>query len=398
MMKKFNKISRYLYIFIALSLGFLIVYGLSMVSEKTKGPIETALTKAGSTVQDVEKTIILDQREGTREEKLAWLNGIRYNKNKLIHSKVLLFGASDDSEKESYENIINLEDSLALTFPIIHIYQAWGEKDEEQFPLRQVNAINEIGSIPMITWEPWVSDFSVENFPGIPSLEKRDEAAFTQVSKGLYDSFLKKWAQSAKEYAHPIYLRFGHEMNEPYRYPWGPQNDTPQEFVAGWKHVHDIFNKVGAKNIIWVWSPHTAYGYFDAYYPGDQYVDMVATGILNFGTSASWSKWWTFSEILGTHYKELAKFKKPMMIAEFGSLKTGGNRAKWFKEALTDFPKKYPLVNSIVFYHYAGDKTTSDKSVNWYINDDKNVTNAIKTTLNTWDTSIKQPKIKPIVK
>ncbi|RAR75418.1 glycoside hydrolase family 26 protein [Flavobacterium aciduliphilum] len=391
-MNLFKRFSRYIYVILALSLGFFVVYGLSMVSEKSKGPIETVLTKAGSTVQEVEKTIILDQREGTREDKLAWFKNIRYQKEKLVHSKIILFGASDDSKKESYENIINLEDSLALTFPIIHIYQAWGEKDEQQFPIKEVNAIDEIGSVPMITWEPWVSDFNVEDFPGIPAVEQRDKGAFTQVANGLYDAFLSKWAQSAKDYGHPIYLRLGHEMNEPYRYPWGPQNVTPQEFVAGWKHVHDLFNKIGAKNIIWVWSPHTAYGYFDDYYPGNEYVDMVSTGILNFGTSTNWSKWWTFAEIFGSHYKELASYKKPMMIAEFGCLKPGGDRAKWFGDALRNFQKNYPLVNSIVFFHYSGDKTTTDKSVNWYIKDDKKVTSKIKETLKTWDASIKQPK------
>ncbi len=393
-MKYFNRISRYFYVAIALVLGYLVVYGLSMVSEKSKGPIETVLTKAGTTVQEVEKTIILDQREGTREDKLAWFKEIRTNKKKLIQSKIILFGASDDSKKESYENIINLEDSLSLTFPIIHIYQAWGEKPEQEFPIKELNAIHEIGSIPMVTWEPWVSDFTVENFPGIGAVETRDKSSFTSIAGGLYDSFLKKWAKSAKNFKHPIYLRLGHEMNEPYRYPWGPQNDTPQEFVAGWKHIHEVFEQVGAKNIIWVWSPHTAYGYFDAYYPGSDNVDVIATGILNFGTSTSWSKWWTFSEIFGTHYKELATFNKPMMIAEFGSLKTGGDRAKWFGDALTNLPKKYPLVNSIVFFHYSGDKTTSDKSVNWYIKDDKKVTSKIKEVLKTWDSVIKQPKLK----
>ena len=390
-MEKIKKLSRLFYVLIALTLGFVVVYGLSKVSDKSKGPIETVLTKAGTTVQEVEKTIILDQREGTRKDKLAWFSTQRNSKNKLIHSKIILFGASDDSKKESYENIINLEDSLALSFPIIHIYQAWGEKKEQEFPIKETNAIYEIGSIPMITWEPWVSDFSVENFPGIEPIETRDKGAMVAVTNGLYDSFLKKWATDAKKFGHPIYLRLGHEMNEPYRYPWGPQNDTPQEFVSGWRHVHDVFDQMGAKNIIWVWSPHTAYGYFDAYYPGSEYVDMISTGILNFGTSISWSKWWTFAEIFGTHYKELAAFNKPMMIAEFGSLKTGGDRAKWFGDALHNFQKNYPLVNSIAFFHYSGDKTITDKSVNWYIKDDKKVTTEIKKQLKLWDASIKQP-------
>jgi beta-mannanase len=391
-MEKIKKLSRLIYVLIALTLGFCVVYALSMVSDKSKGPIETVLTNAGTAVQEVEKTIILEQREGTREEKLAWFKYQRESKQKLIQSKIILFGASDDSKKESYENIINLEDSLALTFPIIHLYEAWGEKTEEEFPKKEAVAINQIGSVPMITWEPWVSDFSEENFPGIGAQETRDKSAFTAIANGLYDSFIKKWAKNAKNYGHPIYLRLGHEMNEPYRYPWGPQNNTPQEFVAGWRHVHDIFNQIGATNVIWVWSPHTAYGYFDAYYPGSSYVDIISTGILNFGTSTSWSKWWTFSEIFGTHYKELASFQKPLMIAEFGCLKTGGDRAKWFGDALHNFQTKYPLVNSIVFFHYSGDKTTTDKSVNWYIKDDKKVTSEIKKQLKTWTSAIKQPE------
>jgi beta-mannanase len=196
---------------------------------------------------------------------------------------------------------------------------------------------------------------------------------------------------AAKNYGRPFYLRMGHEMNEPYRYPWGPQNNSPQEFVAGWQHVHDVFTQVGATNVIWVWSPHPAYGYFDAYFPGTQYVDVVATGILNFGTSTSWSKWWTFDELFGQHYKELAAFNKPMMIAEFGSLKTGGDRTKWFGEAFRDFKKKYSLVNSIVFFHYKGDKTTSDKTVNWHIKDDPKVTAEIRKQIKNWPQSTIQP-------
>jgi hypothetical protein len=52
-------------------------------------------------------------------------------------------------------------------------------------------------------------------------------------------------------------------------------------------------------------------------------------------------------------------------------------------------------VNSIVFFHYSGDKTTTDKSVNWYIKDDKKVTNEIKKQLKDWNAAIKQPLLKP---
>lgn len=390
-MKSLHKISRFFYLMVALLLGFAVVFALSKVSEKSKGPIATVLEKAENTVEEVEKTIIVEQRSYSRKDKLKWLSPIREDREKLIHSDVVLFGASDQSKRESYESIINLEDSLRMTFPIISIYQAWGEKEAQNFPMREVKAIHSIGSVPMITWEPWVSEFSLENFPEIAVVEERDKNAMSYIYWGKYDAFIRKWALAAKNFGHPFYLRLGHEMNEPYRYPWGPQNNTPQEFVAGWQHVHDVFTQVGATNVIWVWSPHPAYGYFDAYFPGSQYVDVVATGILNFGTSTSWSKWWTFDELFGQHYKEFAAFNKPIMIAEFGSLKPGGDRAKWFGDAFRDFKKKYPLINSVVFFHYPGDKTTSDKTVNWYIKDDPKVTAEIRKQIRSWNPSHVQP-------
>lgn len=389
-MKK-NKSYRFLIVVLALFAGFLIVFLLTQLGDKSKGPLESMLSRAGNAVDDVENKMILEQREVTRKTKLAWLNNYRDNKDALINSKFVFFGASDNSSKESYERIINLEDTLNTTFSIIHLFQAWGEREEHEFPTKEVNAINRIGSIPLITWEPWVSAFSVENYPGIPTVEMRDKGAMNYVTKGYYDNFLRKWAQKAKEFGHPFYLRLGHEMNDPYRYPWGPQNNTPQEYVSAWKHVHDIFDEMGAHNVIWVWSPHVAYGFFKEYYPGKKYVDLIATGALNFGTSAQWSKWWTFKEIFGGYYDQLAQFKQPIMIAEFGSLSIGGDRAQWFTDALQNIEKDYPLINAVVFFHYNSDKTTTDKSISWYIIDDNDVTNAIKNELNGWSAQRKHP-------
>ena len=54
------------------------------------------------------------------------------------------------------------------------------------------------------------------------------------------------------------------------------------------------------------------------------------------------------------------------MITEFGSLSVGGDRSKWFTEALDSISQKYPAVKSIVFFHYSDDKTTTQQVINWY--------------------------------
>lgn len=388
-MKKYKRLVIVATAFLA---GIAFVYILSLLGSKGKGPLEFMLSTAGDAVEDVENTMIMEQREKTRVTKLKWFDKYRDDKNLIINSQFVFFGASDNTSIESYERIINLEDTLGTTFPIIHLFQAWGEKEEHEFPTREFKAINRLGSIPFLTWEPWVSAFSVENYPGIPPLDVRDKGSLVYVAKGYYDKFLVSWAKKAKEFGHPFYLRMGHEMNDPYRYPWGPQNNTPTEYVNAWKHVHDLFVKEGATNVIWVWSPHVAYGYFQEYFPGKKYVDVVATGSLNFGTAASWSKWWTFAEIFGGYYNDLAKFKKPIMIAEFGSLGTGGDRSEWFVDALKNISTDYPLINAVVFFHYSGDKTTTDKSVNWYIIDDQDVTSAIREQLQSWPKERLQPR------
>ena len=390
MNKVFKKIPRVIYVILALFFGFLIVLAISTISKNTEGPIGTILNRAESLIRGVEENMLLQKREHKRSEKLNWFSAIRDDKSKLINSKIMLLGASDNSQVDSYEKIIDLEDSLRITFPIIHIYKAWGEKREHEFPKIELETIYELGSVPMISWEPWVGAFSIQNYPNIePSLEKRDKGSLASIASGNYDKYIVKWALEAKNFGHPVYVRFGHEMNDPYHYPWGPQNNFPQDYIDAWIHVYEVFENNQVDNIIWVWNPHLSYD-IEGYYPGDHYVDVISFGVLNFGTSLSWSKWWRFDELLSNSYDKLLTLNKPMMVSEFGSLSVGGDRSEWFKNALTVIPEDYRAINSIVFFHYPNE-TSTDKSLNWYFLEDKKVTTEIITQMQNWPDSIKPP-------
>jgi beta-mannanase len=390
MTTKSFKIPRIVYVIIALSLAFLLFYLFSMISKGTEGPLKSLFSSAENAIESIEDNAIIKQLENRRIDKLAWFDSIRNNKQKVIHSKRILFGASDNTQVDSYESIINLEDSLGITFPIIHIYKAWGEKQEHQFPMIECKTIYRLGSIPMITWEPWVGVFTVENFPKIkPDVVKRDKGSLASIARGDYDAYIIEWANKAKEFGHPFYLRFGHEMNDPYHYPWGPQNNQSRDYINAWRHVYNLFKTNEVTNIIWVWNPHLSYS-IDEFYPGNAYVDIISFGVLNFGTSVSWSKWWTFEELLSNSYAILEKYNKPMMISEFGSLIVGGDRNIWFTNAYANIPTKYHRIKSIVFFHYSNDKTT-DKSLDWQFIDDKKVIEGMKNSWAKWDKSIKQP-------
>ncbi|HEX5625000.1 MAG TPA: glycosyl hydrolase, partial [Saprospiraceae bacterium] len=358
-------IHRITLILLALFIGIAFVALLTYMGKKTQGPIEDAFTGAGEVVRGIEEKFILEKRTEIRKQELQWLNKQRET---LLDPPRILLGAFDEKLQESLKEIFDLEKTLETTFPLVHIYTAWGSKEEQKFPRIYAESIHQCGSIPVITWEPWLTDFDNETFSGkLRPIETRDKNGLLDISRGVYDEYLRTWARDAAKFGHPLMVRLGHEMNDPYRYPWGPQNNKAEAFIAAWRHVHRIFREEQATNVLWIWSPHPAYGWFKEYYPGDAYVDWIGAGTLNYGTIAPWSQWWSFDEIFGKHYPALAAFKKPIMLSEFGSLAVGGSRPEWYAAALSEMPKRYPLVRALLFFHFSNDRTTTQQSLDWTI-------------------------------
>lgn len=365
----------------ALLLGALLVFLLLVISNKGKGPLGQMLSRIGEAVRSAEQRSLVDKRSEARRQTLKWLHG---GLTSLRNPEMLLTGAFDNTALNSLKPLFDLEDSLQTTFALIHLYTAWGSKEDQQFPALQVEGILSSGSLPLITWEPWLTDFDAEKITGLRPVETRDKGGLHDIAGGLYDTYLRAWAQAAAKTERPIFLRFGHEMNDPYRYPWGPQNNPANDFIEAWRHVHQLFRAEGAENVLWVWSPHPAYGWFDAYFPGAEYVDWVSVGALNYGTVATWSQWWAFDEIFGKHYETLAAFGKPILISEFGSLAVGGDRAAWYAEALEALPQRYPQLKGLLFFHYNDDRTTTQQALDWSLVHDPECIQAIAKAMAAW--------------
>ena len=370
---------------LAVTLGVTLIVIFTMIGEKSKGPLEDFLVKTGSLVNDLDNHYVTQRNSKKRAKSMKWFEPYRTSFDSLKNPKRILLGAFDNNTEVSFQTILNIEDSIESKLPLISIYSAWGSKPKQRFPITKANAIYSLGSIPLLTWEPWLNDFDSEKHPEIRPKDERDFEGLKDVANGVYDFYIERWAKDVKMFGKPILVRFGHEMNDPYRYTWGPQNNTADEFIAAWQHVVDYTRKVGATNIIWVWSPHIAYGYFKEYYPGDEYVDWIGVGALNYGKVAVWSDWWSFDDVFGKFYNDLAFFNKPIMLTEFGSIAVGGDRALWYKNALCTIPQKYPLTKSVVFFHFDNDYTLTNKSLNWYFVNDSLICNIISGCLNSWD-------------
>jgi len=139
--------------------------------------------------------------------------------------------------------------------------------------------------------------------------------------------------------------------------PWeaGVNGNTPQQYVAAWRHVHDIFAAHGATNVKWVWGPNVFGGGsavdFTPYYPGSKVVDVLALDGYNWGALDVWQ---TYSQVFGSSYDVLVKLdpRKPVMIAETASTELGGDKAAWITSAYTrEIPRRTPRVKIVVWFN-----------------------------------------------
>ena len=110
----------------------------------------------------------------------------------------------------------------------------------------------------------------------------------SDVLSGRYDSYIREFAEAARNWGHSFFLRYDWEMNGNW-FPWNEavNENNPGEYVAAWRHVHDIFTAVGATNATWVWCPYAEddrhFTNLAPLYPGDEYVDWTCMDGFNWG-------------------------------------------------------------------------------------------------------------------
>lgn len=100
------------------------------------------------------------------------------------------------------------------------------------------------------------------------------------VAAGDFDDKIASLAEWLKEQDRPVFLRPGYEFD-------GPWNDyDPEAYREAFRRIHDRLHAAGARNATYVFHASEAdifQAAFDAYYPGDDYVDWL--GYSYFGRS-----------------------------------------------------------------------------------------------------------------
>jgi hypothetical protein len=236
-----------------------------------------------------------------------------------------------------------------------------------KFPAKPLENIRQHGAIPVFSWSS----------QSIPSSLNEPDFQLADVISGNYDSYIREFAEDARDWGHPFFLRFNWEMNGNW-FPWseGVNGNQSGEFVAAWRHVHDIFTAAGANNVSWVWCPNVdptnkLQSSVASTYPGDEYVDWTGLDGYNWGPAKG--GWTSFSHLYSSTYHAITDTiapSKPMLIGEMGSSENGGSKANWISETLAAIPSEFPKIRGMLWFD------TYDDGMDWPIESSSSATSA----------------------
>ncbi len=209
----------------------------------------------------------------------------------------------------------------------------------------------------------------------VPFVNIQVSATAYEVASGSKDTEIRNWARAYKNFANGpdglirmAYLAPLQEMNSCQSggcwTKWG--GDTGNYKIA-FRRIRQIFDeeKVPPSSVRWVFAPngwsHYKYDHpFEDYYPGKEWVDVVAISAYNFGScTSSWKSPQkvfnnpNFSHPSGGAYLDrmLAMAPgKPIFISQTGTAGSGSAKDAWLDEA-HDYLADYSGVFGVLYFN-----------------------------------------------
>jgi hypothetical protein len=163
-------------------------------------------------------------------------------------------GVYEKGPPHGYWAVANFAKAAGKQPNLIGYYSGWGQAFETSF----AQTVHRHGAVTIMQWDPTY-------------------ASISGIAAGRYDSYLRSFAASVRDFGRPVVIGFGHEMNADW-YSWGYRHVPPSTFVAAWRHIVTLFRDHGADNVTWLWTinadrPGT--GPVRSWWPGAKYVDWV---------------------------------------------------------------------------------------------------------------------------
>lgn len=247
-----------------------------------------------------------------------------------------------------------LEVALGRKMDIVHWYSNWNNG----FDAKLVTAATQAGQLPMISWQS-------------------NQQPLEAILYGHYDDYIRRYAQEAKDYGKAVYLRPFPEMNG----FWTPWYGQPDKLVLAWRHIVDIFRAEGADNVHWVWSPNvtddpsTEVNRMEHYYPGADYVDILALDGYNWGNLKPYTEWESFESLFAESIARLEILgPQPIWVAEVASTEHGGDKAAWVRDMFAS--TAFPRLEAVIWFN-------ENKETDWRVDSSLEALQAFRDSLST---------------
>jgi len=221
---------------------------------------------------------------------------------------------------------------------IEHLFIAWSSYQTSSI-MPRLQAMAENNRWPLITIEPW-PDGGYE----------LSHSLFQDILGGQYDQTITTICGDLKEFNKPLFVRWGHEMeNVTGRYPWAQLDH--EGYAGAYRYFVDLCRSI-TDNIFYVWSPVGDRESSRNYWPGRPYADYVGVSVYGFPERDMdyYGRVRWFDEIFAERYARLKGFDRPIMIAELGVTGSREHQQVWMDDALAS-SSKYPLLKTIIYFN-----------------------------------------------
>ena len=256
-----------------------------------------------------------------------------------------------DFYESGFDNkLVEMEQALDYTFPLILYYRHF---PTHEFPTEVMQENYEAGRLVELTLQ-LTDNNNTDMFAKSPLLE---------IYRGNMDEELRAWARAAADFGRPFLFRLNNEMNSDWTSYGGVVNlADPAIFTAVWQRIYRIFREEGVDNCIWIFNPHdrqappSDWNNSLAYYPGNEYVQMIGVTGYNNGTYyTQWAEEWRefdeiYDQIWEEYHPHFSSF--PWIITEFASSGIGGDKVAWI-ENMFEHIDDYPNIRMAVWFSFA---------------------------------------------